>query len=148
MSLASDAVTDRAELVHRLFAAWSSGDPDALEPLFHPDATFMDSVNGRFDGWPAIRDFYARSLTVWRRLECTATRVWVDGDTAACTWTMTGEIDDDRFGPGTAGVTCRIDGMAHVVFDGDRVLYDEEYFDRDAARASVAAHDTADPATA
>jgi hypothetical protein len=49
----------RTELVHRLFTAWSSGDPERLEPLFHPDALFSDSVNGPFRGWRAIRDFYA-----------------------------------------------------------------------------------------
>ena len=134
--------TDRATLVHRLFEAWSSGDPDALEPLFHPDAIFSDSVNGSYAGWPAIRAFYAASLTTWRRLDCSATRVWVDGDTAALTWTMSGEIADDRFGPGTAGATCRIDGMAYVVFDGDLIVHDEEYFDRDAARASLQAQPT------
>ena len=129
--------TDRAELVHRLFAAWSSGDPDRLEPLFHPAATFSDSVNGSFYGWPAIRGFYASSLSTWRRLECTATRVWVDGDTAALTWTMSGEIADGRFGAGTTGATCRIDGMAYIIFDGDLVVQDKEYFDRNAARASL-----------
>lgn len=128
---------DRAELVRRLFAAWSSGDPDQLEPLFHPAALFFDSVNGEYAGWPAIRAFYAHSLTVWRRIQTWPTRIWVDGDTAACTWTMSGEIADDRFGAGTAGATCRIDGMAYLVFDGDRVIHDEEYFDREAARASL-----------
>jgi ketosteroid isomerase-like protein len=134
--------TDRTDLVHRLFAAWSSGEPDRLQPFFHPDATFFDSVNGTFRGWPAIRDFYANSLHVWRRLDCRATRVWVDGDTAALTWTMSGEIADDRFGPDTAGATCQIDGMAWVVFDGDLIVRDEEYFDREAARASLRAKGT------
>jgi hypothetical protein len=73
----------------------------------------------------------------WSRLECTATRIWTDGKTAACTWTMLGEIADDRFGPGTAGATCRIDGMAYMVFEGDLIIHDEEYFDRDAARKSL-----------
>jgi ketosteroid isomerase-like protein len=128
---------DPVALVHRLFHAWSSGNPDSLQPLFHPDATFCDSVNGTFTGWPAIRAFYASSLNTWSRLECTATRIWTDGETAACTWTMLGEIADDRFGPGTAGATCRIDGMAYMIFDGELIIHDEEYFDRDATRRSL-----------
>jgi hypothetical protein len=50
---------------------------------------------------------------------------------------MRGEIADDRFGADTAGATCRIDGMAYLVFDGDRVIHDEEYIDREPARASL-----------
>ena len=129
--------TDRRLLVDRLFAAWSSRDPERLEPLFHPDAVFFDSVNGEFHGWPAIRGMYERSLESWSRIDTAATRIWVDGDTAACTWTMSGEVVDDRFGAGLAGATCRIDGMAWIRFDGDVVVHDEEYFDRGAAAASL-----------
>jgi hypothetical protein len=50
---------------------------------------------------------------------------------------MSGEIVDDRFGADNVGATCRLDGMAYLVFDGDRVIHDEEYFDRDAASASL-----------
>ena len=49
----------------RLFAGWSSGDPDAPEPYFRPDGVLFDVASGRFEGWPAIRAFFARGLEKW-----------------------------------------------------------------------------------
>jgi ketosteroid isomerase-like protein len=135
--MTTDAPTNRKQLVARLFDAWSSRDPDRLEPLFHPRAKFSDTVNGQFAGWPAIRAFYQRSLESWARIDTRATRIWVDGDTAACTWIMEGEICTDRFGPELVGTTCRIDGMAWIQFDGDLIVHDEEYFDRGSLTATA-----------
>jgi uncharacterized protein (TIGR02246 family) len=129
--------TDAGQLVVRLFDAWSSGDPERVAALFQPDATFFDSVNGQFEGREAIKRFYAGSLEVWDDLETRPTRIWADGDTAACVWTMTGQMKDDRFGEGLAGSRARIDGMAWVRFVDGLVAHDEEYFDRAAALSSL-----------
>lgn len=128
---------DPRELVTHLFRAWSGGDPDQVAALFHPDAVFFDSVNGRFTGRDAIRAFYAGSLDTWDDLQTRPVRIWVDGDTAACVWTMSGRIKNDRFGPGRAGSTARIDGMAWIKFRDGLVIHDEEYFDRQAAALSL-----------
>lgn len=128
---------DPRELVITLFEAWSSGDPALVGERFHHDAVFFDSVNGQFEGRDSIQAFYAGSLEVWDDLQTRPTRIWVDGDTAACVWTMTGRMRDDRFGAGRAGATARIDGMAWVRFQDGLVVHDEEYFDRLAALASL-----------
>jgi len=36
----------RIQLATDLFAAWSSGNPDAPEPYLHPDAVLYDIVGG------------------------------------------------------------------------------------------------------
>jgi len=128
---------DPRELVIQLFEAWSSGDPALVRECFHHDAVFFDSVNGQFEGRDAIQAFYAGSLEVWDDLQTRPTRIWVDGDTAACLWTMTGRTKDDRFGAGRVGSIVRIDGMAWVRFENGLVVHDEEYFDRQAALASL-----------
>lgn len=126
-----------ASRVVALFEAWSSNDPGRVGQLFHPDATLFDSVNGQFQGRAAIEDFHARSLETWEDLTMSATRIWVDGDTAACTWTMSARMKNDRSGEGLAGTSVRIDGMAWLRFEGRLVIHDEEYFDRQAALASL-----------
>ena len=128
---------DPHALVVQLFKAWSSSDPDAVAALFHEDATFFDSVNGQFEGRAAIKDFYAGSLGAWDDLTTVPVRIWVDGDTAACTWTMTGRMKAERFGDAMAGRRARIDGMAWIRFRDGLVAYDEEYFDRQAPAASL-----------
>ena len=58
----------RIEVARKLFAGWSSGDPDAPEPFMTPDAVLNDVASGRFEGWPAIRAFFAKgwpSGTTW-----------------------------------------------------------------------------------
>ncbi|WP_213571306.1 nuclear transport factor 2 family protein [Rhodococcus sp. USK13] len=124
-------------LVQGVFEAWSSNDPDTVAARFHADAVFFDSVNGRFDGRDAIRTFYAGSLNAWDEQRSRATRIWVDGDTAACTWTMTGLMRTDKFGEELAGRRARIDGMAWIRFRDGLVIHDEEYFDRRAPLASL-----------
>ncbi len=129
---------DVRTLVKEVFEAWSSNDPDVVASRFHPDAVFFDSVNGRFEGREAIRAFYARSLDAWDGQQSHAKRIWVDGNTAACTWTMTGRMKAEKFGPELAGREARIDGMAWMTFRDGLVISDEEYFDRQAPMSSVA----------
>ena len=131
-----DPATIRA-LVEGVFEAWSSNDPDTVAERFHPDAVFFDNVNGTFEGREAIRRFYAGSLNAWDGQRSWATRIWVDGDTAACAWTMTGRMKPERFGDELGGKEARIDGMAWIVFRDGLVIYDEEYFDRQAPMASL-----------
>ena len=50
----------RIEIATRLFdEGWSSGDPDAPEQFWTPDGTLFDVASGTFEGWPAIRAFFA-----------------------------------------------------------------------------------------
>ena len=50
------------EIARKLFAGWSSGDPDAPQSLMTPGAVLHDVASGTFEGWPAIRDFFAAGL--------------------------------------------------------------------------------------
>lgn len=126
------------QLVHALFDAWGSGDPAVIEPFFHPDAVLWDSVNGEFRGWPAIRDLYLASLERWDDLTTVATRFWHGADgSVAFTWTMTGRVADDRFGPERRGAHCTFDGMTYVVVEDGLVVEEIEYFDRAAAPRSI-----------
>ncbi len=59
MSSPLPSIARRIEIAESLFAGWSSGDPDAPEPYFTPDGVLDDVASGRFEGWPAIRDFFA-----------------------------------------------------------------------------------------
>src|SRR4051812_35537888 len=45
-------VNDRIALVEELFAAWSSGDPDAPQRYLTEDAVLDDVIGGLYRGWP------------------------------------------------------------------------------------------------
>ena len=126
------------QFIHRLFAAWSSGDPDQVEPYFHPDAILRDTVNGEYRGRSAIGALYEASLERWGELETRATRFWHAADgSVAFTWTMSGRILDDRLGPEHRGARCEFEGMTYVVIE-DRLVREEiESFARAAAARSL-----------
>ena len=130
--------TPLPELVDTLFEAWSSGDPDAIGRHFHPDAVLWDSVNGAFHGLDAIRGLYVASLERWDDLTCRATRFWPpDERSIAFTWTMTGRVADDRFGPEHRGRMAEFSGMSYIAFEDGLVIEEIEYFDRCAPAASL-----------
>jgi ketosteroid isomerase-like protein len=126
------------QLIHSLFEAWSSGDPERIKPYFHPDAVLRDSVNGELRGWPAIRALYVASLERWGELTTEATRFWHGDDgSVAFTWTMRGRILDDRLGPQHRGAVCEFEGMTYVIVQDGLVTEEIEFFDRAAAAGSL-----------
>jgi hypothetical protein len=125
-------------LVDELFVAWSSSDPDKVEPHFHRDAYLWDSVNGGFTGWPAIRGLYEESLKRWNNLSCKVVQSWPARDNSiAFVWESSGLVADDRFGREKRGALCTFEGMAFIEFENDLVMREIEYFDRTAPARSI-----------
>ena len=113
---------DRIALVEALFGAWSSGDPDAPRPYLTEDAVLDDVIGGVHRGWPAIRAYFARGLASWPDLELQPTGEWWSRDDGlAFTWVMSATVADDRFGPGTAGMTSFSVSLISPVFAGLKV---------------------------
>ena len=120
----------RIALVETLFAAWSSGDADAPRPYLTEDAVLDDVIGGVYQGWPAIRAYFARGLASWPDLRLVPSGEWWSRDDGlAFTWVMSATVHDDRFGPGTAGRRWQAPGMSFVVFSGDRVAREVDYHD-------------------
>jgi ketosteroid isomerase-like protein len=138
MSESGTTPAETEQFIHRLFAAWSSGDPDLVAPFFHPDAVLRDSVNGEYRGWPAIRALYVASLERWGELDTRATRFWHSHDgSVAFTWIMSGRVLDDRLGSEHRNAACSFEGMTYVVFEDGVVREEIEFFDRAAAAGSL-----------
>jgi ketosteroid isomerase-like protein len=127
--------TDRIAVARRLFEGWSSGDPDAPEAFFRPDAVLSDVASGRFEGWPAIRAFFARGLTRTRRLTLVPDEFWANDDGLALHYVMSGEvIDPAAYGPEHVGRRWSVEVMSYLRFDGDRVAFEADFHDK-ASRA-------------
>jgi hypothetical protein len=123
-------VDGRIPIVESLFAAWSSGDPDAPRPYLTEDAVLDDVIGGVHRGWPAIRAYFARGLGSWPDLRLVPSGEWWSRpDGLAFTWVMSATVPDDRFGDGTAGRRWQAPGMSYVVFAGERVALEVDYHD-------------------
>ena len=130
---------DRRERIARdVFAAWSSGDPDAPEPLFTPDAVLSDTASGRFEGWPAIRAFFAKGLARWDDLRLEPDEFWSNDDGLALHYVMSATVrTPEPFGPDVVGRKWHVEVMSYLRFDGDRVRYEVDVHDRGGRERSL-----------
>jgi hypothetical protein len=130
---------DRREAIARqVFAAWSSGDPDAPEPFFTPDAVLSDTASGRFEGWPAIRAFFAAGLQRSPDLVLAPDEFWFNDDGVALHYLMSATVTDPAtFGPTAVGRKWEVEVMSYLRFRGDRVCYEVDVHDRGARARSL-----------
>lgn len=121
----------RIAIAKDVFAAWSSGDADAPEPFFTPDATLYDVASGQFDGWPAIRAFFAKGLETWDDLVLAPDEFWANDDGLALHYLMSATIKNpELYGPEHVGRKWEVQVMSLLRFDGDRVCYEADFHDR------------------
>jgi hypothetical protein len=132
-------VTDRRIAVgEAVYAAWSSGDADAPEPYFHHDAVLHDVASGTFEGWPAIRAFFAAGLAKWDDLTLSPTEWWSNGDGLAVHYLMSATVRDPaQYGPELVGRRWEVGVMSHLRFVGDLVVYEADFHDRGARARSL-----------
>jgi len=125
----------RIDVARQLFAAWSSGDPDAPGQYFAPDGVLDDVASGRFEGWENIRAFFARGLERTANLTLVPEAFWVNDDGLAVRYVMSGEVKRaDSYGPEFVGRRWSVPVMSSLRFDGDRVCHETDFHDK-AARA-------------
>jgi hypothetical protein len=123
----------RIEIARRVFAAWSSGDPDAPEPYFTADAVLSDVASGRFEGWPAIRAFFAKGLAVWDDLVLAPDEFFVNDHGIALHYLMSATVADPAmYGPEMVGRRWEVEVMSYLRFRGDQVCYEVDVHDRGA----------------
>ena len=133
-----DVALRRIEIAKHLFAGWSSGNPDAPEPYFHPDGVLMDVASGRFEGWTNIRNFFARGLTRTANLTLVPDQFWASDDGLALHYVMSGDVIlPETFGPEYVGRRWSVEVMSFLRFEGDRVIYEADFHDKGSRAKSL-----------
>lgn len=128
----------RIEIATKLFEGWSSGDPDGPAPFFAPDGVLDDVASGRFEGWPAIRAFFARGLTRTANLTLVPDEFWANDDGLALHYVMSGDVVlPESFGPEYVGRRWSVGCMSFLRFDGDRVCYEADFHDKGSRAKSL-----------
>ena len=128
----------RVDIARQLFAGWSSGDPDAPERLMTPDAVLHDVASGTFEGWPAIRAFFASGLARWDDLSLVPDEFWTNEGGIALHYEMSATVRDPTiYGPEHVGRKWSVGVMSYLRFDGDRVCYEADFHDRGARARSL-----------
>ena len=128
----------RIEIAKQVFAAWSSGDADAPEQFFTPDATLFDVASGQFDGWPAIRTFFAAGLAKWDDLLLAPDEFWVNDEGLALHYLMSATVKDPAmYGPEAVGKKWEVHVMSFLRFDGDKLCYEADFHDKGSRARSL-----------
>ena len=130
--------TEHISLATALFAAWSSGDADAPQGYLTESAVLWDAIGGEFQGWEAIRTYFAAGLASWPDLQLVPTgEYWFRDDGLALTWQMSATIRDDRFGASAVGRRWSVPGMSFLVIEGGRVAREVDFHDKGARERSL-----------
>ena len=128
----------RIEIATKLFQGWSSGDPDAPAAHFAPDGVLDDVASGRFEGWPAIRSFFARGLTRTTDLTLVPDEFWVNDSGLAVHYIMSGNVVlPDTFGPEYVGRRWSVSCLSYLRFRDDVVYYEADFHDKSARAKSL-----------
>lgn len=130
---------DRVSVATNLFAGWSSGDPDAPEPYFAPDGVLFDVASGRFEGWPAIRTFFANGLTRTHGLALVPDEFWSNDEGLAVHYVMSGDIiAPTSLGEEFVGRRWSVEVMSFLRFDASgRVCYEADFHDKGSRAKSL-----------
>jgi SnoaL-like protein len=140
--LGASAVTaaDHIAQAYALFAAWSSGDPDAPQRHLRADAILDDVIGGVYRGWPAIRTYFQRGLERYPDLTLVPSGdFWKREDGVALTWVMSATVRDESFGAEAMGLRWQASGMSYLVFEGDLVAREVDYHDGGSRARSIEA---------
>ena len=128
----------RIDLADELFGAWSSGDADAPASFFHPDGVLYDIIGGRYEGWPAIRAYFANGLVKWPDLVLKPDGFWTNDRGVAVRWVMTATIPGPGpFGAEFVGKVWSSEGMTFLDIEDGKVRLEVDYHDRAAAPRSL-----------
>ncbi len=115
------------EIAKKLFAAWSSGDADAPREFLTEDAVLYDIVAGTpKEGWPAIREFFGKTLEMSQGLVLAPQEFWVNERGVAVSWIMSA-VAGDLFGPEASGKSWRTEGMSTLEFRDGKVCREVDY---------------------
>jgi ketosteroid isomerase-like protein len=134
----SDLFNRRCDIARSVFAAWSSGNADAPQHLFTPDAVLFDVASGRFEGWPAIRAFFAGGLSRTGNLALVPDEFWENEKGLAVHYTMSGDVVlPTTFGPEHVGRRWSVEVMSYLRFDGDRVCFEADFHDKGSRAKSL-----------
>jgi ketosteroid isomerase-like protein len=122
------AGSDEIEIAKKLFAAWSSGDPDAPEAFLTEDAVLYDIVEGKQKaGWTAIRTFFAATLQFAPDVVLAPKAFWASDTGLAVRWEMSATAINGMFGPDNDGKTWRSEGMSTLEFRDGKVCREVDY---------------------
>ncbi len=115
------------EIARKLFAAWSSGDPDAPREFLTDDAVLYDIVEGNpKEGWAAIREFFGTTLAISPGVVLAPQEFWLNEAGVAVRWQMSA-VAGELFPEDVRGKKWQSEGMSTLEFRDGKVCREVDF---------------------
>ncbi|MGR5093105.1 nuclear transport factor 2 family protein [Vibrio maritimus] len=111
------------EAVSEVYEKLSKDNLYLLEGLYHKDVVFEDSAH-RFEGWDQLSAYFDSLYTNVIQCDFSIQHHQQVEDTGFLTWTM--KLKHPKL---NGGQPVEVNGVSHIRFKGDRVIYHRDYFD-------------------
>lgn len=111
------------EMVSEVYQKLNKSNLHLLEQLYHKDVVFEDSAH-RLEGWDELSAYFDSLYSNVIKCDFDIRHHQQVEDTGFLTWTM--QLQHPKLNGGEA---VEVNGVSHICFSGERVIYHRDYFD-------------------
>ncbi|ASI90418.1 nuclear transport factor 2 family protein [Vibrio mediterranei] len=111
------------EMVSEVYQKLNKNNLHLLEQIYHKDVVFEDSAH-RLEGWEQLSAYFDSLYTNVIKCDFDIRHHQQVEDSGFLTWTM--QLQHPKLNGGEA---VNVNGVSHIRFSGDRVIYHRDYFD-------------------
>ncbi|MCG9664806.1 nuclear transport factor 2 family protein [Vibrio mediterranei] len=111
------------EMVSEVYQKLNKNNLHLLEQIYHKDVVFEDSAH-RLEGWVQLSAYFDSLYTNVIKCDFDIRHHQQVEDSGFLTWTM--QLQHPKLNGGEA---VNVNGVSHIRFSGDRVIYHRDYFD-------------------
>ncbi|AYV22424.1 MULTISPECIES: nuclear transport factor 2 family protein [Vibrio] len=111
------------EMVSEVYQKLNKNNLHLLEQIYHKDVVFEDSAH-RLEGWDQLSAYFDSLYTNVIKCDFDIRHHQQVEDSGFLTWTM--QLQHPKLNGGEA---VKVNGVSHIRFSGDRVIFHRDYFD-------------------
>ncbi|MCG9786380.1 nuclear transport factor 2 family protein [Vibrio barjaei] len=111
------------EIVSEVYQKLNKNNLHLLEQIYHKDVVFEDSAH-RLEGWEQLSAYFDSLYTNVIKCDFDIRHHQQVEDSGFLTWTM--QLQHPKLNGGEA---VEVNGVSHIRFSGDRVIFHRDYFD-------------------
>jgi limonene-1,2-epoxide hydrolase len=111
------------EMVSEVYQKLNKNNLHLLEQIYHKDVVFEDSAH-RLEGWEQLSAYFDSLYTNVIKCDFDIRHHQQVEDSGFLTWTM--QLQHPKLNGGEA---VEVNGVSHIRFSGDRVIFHRDYFD-------------------
>lgn len=111
------------QTVSQVYQQLNKSNLHLLSDVYHQEVVFEDAAH-RLEGWHALERYFDALYTNVKRCDFDVIEHQQSGDNGFITWQMA--LEHPKL---SKGAVIKVNGVSHLKFHQDRVIYHRDYFD-------------------